>query len=449
MGEITGPLLLLCLLATTAANRVYVHPFSLFALDNSSCESIQAPPETQVEMVSLMPIEANGTLEPDVRIHTDTEQLRQNVTQRASVLAHLLNTLGLRLYGTLRAQNAPNTLFSPVNAYGALVTLYLGASGATAGKLQKLLGLEKKTDTVDCVSPFDGHKVLHTLQNINSLIDGATDELRTQVWVFGTTNISESFARGVQDLSDTSYTRAVDLSQPLQAQAQLNTFIQKTSEGKINNLFQDISSSSDLLFASSVHFKGNWRIAFKPEATSPQEFWIDDKTSIMVPLMTHTGNYKHLNDKTRNCMVLKLPLSGRAYMLLVLPHEGTHLGPVEDQLTAELISTWSQHLKEGVLEVSLPKFSINSVSDLKSILSDMRLPTLLGEGADFSQISRKENFTVGKVLSKVVFETSEEGAEEEDKPQAEETVVKLMVNRPFCFAIVEGNSDAILLLGRI
>lgn len=84
---------------------------------------------------------------------------------------------------------------------------------------------------------------------------------------------------------------------------------------------------------------------FRPEATSQQEFWIDDKTSVRVPLMTHTGMYSYLDDQSRKCTVLKMALSGNAYMLLVLPYEGAQLDPIEDNLIAH-IADWSPHLKE-------------------------------------------------------------------------------------------------------
>ncbi|KAG7462964.1 hypothetical protein MATL_G00190260 [Megalops atlanticus] len=452
MRAIMSPLLLMSLFSVAVANRVYVHPFGMFALENTTCVPVKAQAEKPLEMVALTPIEPHDSAEPDARTQEGSESPRQNVTQRSTVLAHLQNNLGLRLYDALRKQKPANTLFSPVSAYGALVTLYLGASGSTAKQLQEFLGLGKETDTEDCISPFDAHKVLRTLHSINSPQDGAT-ELRTHAWTFVSSkaDLSKDFARGVQDFSDASYTRAVDLSQPQAAEAQVNSFIKRATAGKIKQLFKDISPSSDLLFASSVHFKGDWRTAFQPEATSRQEFWITDNTSVIVPLMTHTGNYKYLDDKGRKCTVVKLPLSNKAHMLLVLPHEGTHLDHIENQISDQisLISDWSQHLKEGLLELSLPRFSMKGVSDLKSIISDMKLASLLGTEAEFRKLSTKEHFRVGQVLNNVLFEMSEEGSAHQDKPQGGHTATKLTVNRPFLFGVVEEDFEGILLLGRV
>ncbi|XP_072534530.1 angiotensinogen [Salminus brasiliensis] len=451
MNAVFLSLLTLSCLAMGGANRVYVHPFNLFSSDNISCEVIQSKDPKPLETIHpLTPIQ--DSIQPDPRPGTGPEVLK-NLTQRTAVLAELQNSLGLRMYQTLsRKEENANVLLSPYNAFGALVTLYLGTSMKTAIPYQELLGLNWDSGRPDCVYLIDGHTVLRTLQAINSLIDGPRDELSTLVWTFvrRDADLSKDFVLGMQDFSDASFVRAVDFSQPKEAEAQVNSFIQKTSDSKVENLFTNINQSTNLLFASSVHFKGSWRTAFQPEETTMQDFKVDEKSTVKVPLMTHTGNYMHLNDPGKKCSVVKLRLSERTYMLLVLPHEGAKLQDIENQLLTEVISTWNKHLKERYLELSLPKFSVTAVTDLRSVLSDMAVEKyLLGSDASFERLSSKENFTVDKVFNKVLFEMSEEGSEVQSKAQDERVPLKVTVNRPFFFAIVEGNSNAILMLGKI
>ncbi|KAG5266498.1 hypothetical protein AALO_G00232760 [Alosa alosa] len=452
MREAVLSLVLVSCLALSLANRVYVHPFGLFALGNISCEVIQSNEPEQVEVVKATPIGLQDNTAPDLRDLSNSNGM-ENSTQRKDVLAELQNILGLRMYKVLtNSQKDSNTLYSPVNVFGTLVTLYLGASKKTAVPYQQLLGIYKETETENCVYLIDGHMVLRTLQEINALIDGPRDELRTLVWSFITEDgeISKDFVRGAQDFSDASYTRSVDFTKPEDAEKEVNSFIQKTSDGDIKEIFQNLSSTTNFLFASSVHFKGNWRTAFQPEATSMQDFKVDEETTVSVPLMTHTGEYKYLNDKGRKCTVVKLGLSMRTYMLLVLPYEGASLQDIESQLQTEVLSKWYQHLKEGYLELSLPKFSLTGLTDLKSLLTDMNVEEyLLGSKAQFQRLSNKEKFTVDKVFSKVVFEMSEEGSQVSNKTEDGRVPLKLTVNRPFLFAIVEGNSNAILMLGKI
>lgn len=198
----------------------------------------------------------------------------------------------------------------------------------------------------------DGCKVLRTLQSIKSLVDdGPKDEITTQVWTFTRpeTQLSEDFILGMQDFSDTSFTRGVDLSKAQEAEQLVNQFVEKTSDGKVKNAFKDLNSSSDLQFLTLFNFQGvslmllrtykvniscfyltlqltraeqfvenselmhllpvndcaicvylgSWKTAFQPENTSLQEFHVDEATTVMAPLMTHTGRYYYVNDKVK------------------------------------------------------------------------------------------------------------------------------------------------------
>ncbi|XP_031163577.1 angiotensinogen [Sander lucioperca] len=449
--------LLCCYLSGSQANRVYVHPFHLFAAENVSCETLQTQTSKPLKTLPVAPLDIE-VLTPDSRDLLKVDAQRQNISERTAVLAELLNSLGLRMYQAVSSeQHSTNTLLSPVNTIGSLVTFYLGASKKTASSFQLLLGLSSDTDREDCVSLMDGHKVLKTLQGINSLVDdGPKDEITTQVWTFTRQDaqLSEDFVQGTQDFSDTSFIRGVDFSRPQEAEQLVNSFVEKTSDGRVKGIFKDLNSSSDLLFVSSFNFQGNWRTAFQPEKTSLQEFHVDETTTVMAPLMTHTGQYYYLNDKVRRCTVVKLSLSKRSYMLLVLPHEGASLQDIESKLTTrtDVMSGWHKSLQEGLLELSLPKFSMSSVTDLRDLLTNMDPEIeakLLGSQAEFSQLSNIKPFTIDKAVNKVLFEMSEEGAEPQDKIQEEGVPVKLLINRPFFFSVIEGDFNAILMLGKI
>lgn len=125
-------LLIGCCLSVTQANRVYIHPFFLFASENVTCESLQTQSSKPLETLPVAPLDIE-VLTPDSRDPSKQEVPRQNVTQGTAVLAKLLNSLGLVMYQALsKKQPGTNILLSPVNTYGSLVTLYLGVSKKTA-----------------------------------------------------------------------------------------------------------------------------------------------------------------------------------------------------------------------------------------------------------------------------------------------------------------------------
>ncbi|KAG7333834.1 hypothetical protein KOW79_002241 [Hemibagrus wyckioides] len=431
------------------ANRVYIHPFELLNAGDLGCEATDSKDKQPLDTIhSVTAIQAST--EPDPR--PATEELK-NLTRWTAEVAELQNSVGLRMYDALSSkQRDVNILLSPYTAFGTLVSLYLGTSKSTANDYEEFLGLIWNTEKSVCKKIITGHKVLRALKAISSLSDGPQDEFRTLVWTFVSSDadLSKDFAHGIQEFSDTSFIRAVNFSQPKEAETQVNLFIQKTSHSKVENLFKDITQSTNLLFASAAHFKGNWRTAFQPEKTTVQDFWIDEKSTVKVPLMTHTSDYMHLSDDNKKCTVVKLGLSKQTYMLLVLPNEGTGLQDIENKLKTDTISKWHIHLKEKYLELSLPKFSMTAVTDLRSLFSDMSVEKfLLGSNTNFQRLSTKGNFMVDKVINKVLFEMSEEGIDVLNKSQDERVPLRVTMDRPFLFIIVEGNTNAILMLGRI
>lgn len=265
MNNMFLTLLMISCFAMGTANRVYVHPFNLFSFENISCEVIQKEEHQPLETVH--PRTLQDSTEPDPRPSGTTEDLK-NLTQRTAVLAELQNSLGLRMYQALsRSQKNANTLLSPINAFGTLVTLFLGASKKTAISYQQLLGLSRESDQPDCEYFMDGHTVLRTLQAISSHVDESRNEFKTLVWTFSNNDadLSKDFVRGTQDFSDQAFVRAVDFAQPKEAEVQVNNFIQKTSDRKAKKLFADVTAQTNLLFASSVNFKGECYMSFSLE----------------------------------------------------------------------------------------------------------------------------------------------------------------------------------------
>lgn len=134
-------------------------------------------------------------------------------------------------------------------------------------------------------------------------------------------------------------------------------------------------------------------------------------------------------------------------------------------------------IHSSLLELSLPKFSMSSTTDMQNLLMNMDPEIeakLLGSQAEFSQLSNIKPFTIDKVthmsdchllktictcitnvslssqaVNKVMFEMSEEGAEPEVMTPESGVPLKLSINRPFFFSVIEGDSNTILMLGKI
>ncbi|KAG2467875.1 ANGT protein, partial [Polypterus senegalus] len=294
MHTIMGAFILLFHMNLANSNRVYVHPFKLFSLGNISCENPglqnKILPDNNLVVPNPITFPHNVTEEAG-QPQKDSEVSGQNLTQN-SVLAGLQNELGLRMYHELRKQNASgNILLSPINIFGTLVTLYLGAAKQTAADLQRLIGIVEETDNENCTSPIDGQKILHALQTINAPVGQSSDELSTAAWLFLNKGIhlQKGFVERTHDFADHTYLKEVDFSDPLSAENFVNSFVEVTSSKKVKSLFKGIDPTTDLLFASNFHLKGRWGKGFDIQQTKIQDFSQTDKSSILIPLMSQTA----------------------------------------------------------------------------------------------------------------------------------------------------------------
>lgn len=85
-----------------------------------------------------------------------------------------------------------------------------------------------------------------------------------------------------------------------------------------------------------------WKHPFDHYQTRRQEsFFMDDRTSLRVPMMQQRVMHRFLYDQEVSCTVLQIEYSGNALLLLVLPDPGK-MRQVEATLQPETLRKWAQ-----------------------------------------------------------------------------------------------------------
>ncbi|NXK03799.1 ANGT protein, partial [Herpetotheres cachinnans] len=450
---------LLCLLAcltTLTCDRVYVHPFSLFSFNKSTCEELESL--VQEGKKTFVPISIKSQTTPAYEDDLNKDKLEAlspsgQRRQKMSYLKDLVYILGARFYSVLReGRQGRNVLLSPTSLYGSLVSFYLGASNQTAADLQGLLGFVPPSGDPDCTSKVDGHKVLSSLRMIESLIKSRDEELlfSKMLCLFSAPSVSLSqlFVQDLLPSADALYARAVDFTNPSEAAKQINAFVEAKSKGQSKCLLTDIDPSADLLFVVDVHLAVNVKQA--RQLKEPQEFWVDSDTKVLVPMLSVTGTFKYKTDASGTFSVVEVPISKTLLLVLLQPINGSDLEHVESELLLQS-SAWLQQLSPREIKLTLPELTTEGSSDLQELLADMELPTLLGKGADLSKIS-DANLTVGKVINKAFFKLTSDGTDQPEDPTAQKedvVVLDVTLNTPFLLAVFEEKSRAMLFLGRV
>ncbi|KAM9566858.1 serpin E3 isoform 1-T1 [Guaruba guarouba] len=133
-------------------------------------------------------------------------------------------------------------------------------------------------------------------------------------------------------------------------------------------------------------------------------------------------------------------------MFLVLPsHKRTSLSQIESHLSAKNITIWVSSLKRTKMDIFLPRFSIQSLFDLKTVFSALGIRDAFDPIiANFKGISEQDNLYISEAIHKAEIEITEDGT----KASGTTAMVLLKrarmpifkADRPFTFFLREANT---------
>nr|5CE0_A Chain A, Native conserpin with Z-variant (E342K) [synthetic construct]5CE0_B Chain B, Native conserpin with Z-variant (E342K) [synthetic construct] len=355
-------------------------------------------------------------------------------------LAEANTDFAFSLYREL-AKSSPdkNIFFSPVSISSALAMLSLGAKGDTHTQILEGLGFNSEADI------HQGFQ--HLLQTLNRP-KGLQLKTANGLFVDKSLKLLDSFLEDSKKLYQAE-AFSVDFD-PEEAKKQINDWVEKQTNGKIKDLLKDLDSDTVLVLVNAIYFKGKWKKPFDPENTKEEDFHVDEKTTVKVPMMSQKGKFYYYHDDELSCKVLELPYKGNASMLIILPDEGG-LQHLEQSLTPETLSKWLKSLTRRSVELYLPKFKIEGTYDLKEVLSNLGITDLFSPGADLSGIT-EEKLYVSKAVHKAVLEVNKEGTEAAAATGVEivpRSPPEFKADRPFLFLIRENKTGSILFMGKV
>lgn len=139
----------------------------------------------------------------------------------------------------------------------------------------------------------------------------------------------------------------------------------------------EYSTSIDSMFnlkrfemLSAMYFKGQWRQAFKKEATSQKKFYNIDNTTSTVPMMKGKINGGYVI--TNQYVAVRIPYGNNSFALnLFEAHNGNSMSKLIHELAN---GEWNAYLRESTtsqeLSIQIPRFEIESEIDFCDILEN-------------------------------------------------------------------------------
>ena len=359
------------------------------------------------------------------------------------------------LYHALQQTGDGNVFYSPYSISSALAMTYAGARGETAQQMAATLHFTLPQERLH--PAFNALDLALTSRGQGAQGQGFRLHLVNALWG----QQGYAFRPEYLDTLAQNYgagLRLVDFAHdPEAARATINDWVRQQTEGRIAHLLPpgSIDTLTRLALTNAVYFKAAWAAPFEKQRTTEGPFHLLDGGQVTVPLMHQTASLGYAAGE--GFQAVELPYAGHELtMVILLPAPG-QFERFEETLNAERVQAILPRLNYRQVELTLPRFRLESSYDLKAPLAALGMPAAFDPAqADFSGMDGKRDLYIGAALHKAFVSVDEAGTEAAAATAAtmEQLAmptqpVKVTVDRPFIFFIRDRQTGAILFLGRM
>ncbi|XP_007942711.1 serpin A11 [Orycteropus afer afer] len=380
-----------------------------------------------------------------------SDQLSEPVPAYHKITPTITN-FALRLYKQLAADIPGNILFSPVSISTTLALLSFGTKADTSTQILGGLGFNL-TETPEADLHRGFQSLLYTLD-----LPSPKLELKVGNSIFLDKHLKpqQRFLNGIKELYG-AFAFSANFTDAAGMGTQINEYVRKQTYGKVTDSLQEVNQDTLMVLLNFIFFKAKWKHPFHRYQTQKQEsFFVDERTSLRVPMMHQKEMHRFLYDEELACTVLQIEYSGNALALLILPDPGK-MEQVEAALQPETLRKWDQLLLPSLLDLHLPRFSISGTYNLEEILPKIGLSNVFNLDTDFSGITGQPNKTISRVSHKVAVEMNEKGTEagaacgllSQPQPLKPMTASPVHLSRPFLMLLWDVTTQSLLFMGKV
>lgn len=364
------------------------------------------------------------------------------------------NTFAINVYKQLKSQQG-NLFFSPFSVRTALAMAYAGAKENTAVEMAMTLGFQGQSLTTHSAIRDSIKAAMNTQDQ-----EGFRIHIANSLWGQRGYHFIDSFLK----LNKTYYAaklQELDFAKEPIARKTINEWVEKETEGKIQNLISQgvLSELTRLVLTNAIYFKAKWQEPFNTYATNSADFHISRHQKVSVPTMFREGNYGYADLKS--FQILEMPYQGSSTaMVIILPKASNTLEKAEGELNWESLNTWLSRLNRQEVRLYLPKFKVTSEFSLGDTLKKLGMvDAFSAKSADFSAMTGNKGIYLSAVLHKAFAAVDEDGTEAAAAtavvaalgaaPMERKEPPTFRADRPFLYLIRNVKDGSILFLGRV
>ncbi|XP_073825648.1 serpin 28Dc [Musca autumnalis] len=400
------------------------------------------PPSQHTESNPSFTFTSTSSLPPSISSSQSsvdaTDIIAENVLQFGLNMAQQLNFMD--------PSASRSEIFSPLSLMSALSLLMLGAKGKTYHELKTVLGLDNVPEFT--TNPGKFHQIFSSMLDdmqhfdvntagaagvtnmrkhpnwfyttIKKLIGGSASTRKSEE-IIHTINIANGlFVQDGYSLNPdyrqivgsiyASHLAQLDYKTKLQeAIRYINQWSNDNTNGKIPELISgDISSTTNIILASTLYFRGFWETPFFQRSTREENFYQDGPNArpIRIKLMATGGIFPFYDAKEYDCRIIGLPYKGNeTTMYIIQPNDSTRLKlrGLMSVLDARKINQMIDNMAMKTTVMVFPKMHFTRTMTLNDILPAMGVHDVFHPGlSDLSLIGGRNSAAAATPLPVVV-----------------------------------------------
>lgn len=165
---------------------------------------------------------------------------------------------------------------------------------------------------------------------------------------------------------------------------------------------------------------------------------------------------------SKNCAETKTISSSISFqnirysMLVLMPQNPEGLKNLINEFNTNSLNEISNELEEELINISLPKFEVQTTSGAEKVLAKEGLASLFTSKANFSGITKDQKLRVGELQQHVTLRVDETSSTENFltasialRTNAANNERNVAINRPFLFFVRDRIDDVTIIAGKI
>lgn len=349
-----------------------------------------------------------------------------------------------------------NLALSPYSIAVALAMTVNGAAGATRSQMLDVLHIGSLATYNAGIGALT--RTIEDLAGPVALGDGTSDRIALDPanQLFG--DAGATWGRAFLTVLAQEYgagMRTVDFRHAAEeARTVVNTWTAGRTHDRIPTILPAgvVDETTRLVLVNALYFKAPWLSPFDRQSTRSGPFHRTDGTTVTVDLMHSGADGSAVWVPGDHFVGARLPYAGNTLAMTVALPDGGH----ETAALAELLTRLTHRGDSGGVEISMPRWTFRTPTDLKAPLRQLGMTDAFTDAADFHPMSPTDPLFVSDVLHDAFVAVDEAGTEAAaatavvmGESSARLTDHALVLDRPFLFVIHDTAHGTPLFVGRV